>query len=277
MLVPPGDLFNPVTTAPTVPLTGWEVAAGPFGLIVLLPLVPLLRLWARANPRLALIGVGLCWLIVTTGPLTTALFMAAVSVGAGWVFGLHFLRRRELLGPRLMIALVWLGLHALILPVWWIPAAQWYGWQPSRLPVLHNIGFAYFLLRFIAWGVQWARQPDSPLRLADTVCWIFYPPCMRLGPVMLREAFLERLETWDPRARTPWRAVGKRLGLFVLGMIALGITVHNTPVLVQGQPEFFNSPQSFPTWKLVSWLYLIPIQIYFLLWTYNELACGLSL
>lgn len=276
-MLTPGELFNPLTTTPTTALTGWEVAAGPYGLIVFLPLVPLLRLLARAHPRAALIAVGLLWLVVTMGPVATAVLLVSVFAGGGWVVGLGALRQRGRIGPHTMSTLVWIGLHALVLPVWWFPSADWYGWEPSRLPVLHNIGFAYFLLRFIAWGAHLAKERHEPLRLADTICWVLYPPCMRLGPVLLRERFLQRLDAWNPHDRPPWRKVGRRLGLFALGLLALGFTIHHTPALAAGQPSFFDSPQSFPTWKLVCWFYLIPIQIYLLLWSYNELACGLGL
>ena len=275
-LLQPGQLFNPLTAPPTAPLTPWEILASPFGLVAFLALVPLVRLVARYRRRAALIGGGLLWLVGTLGPMATTIFVGGVLAGGAWVVGLAMLRRRGRIGAGAMIACVWLGLHVLVLPVWWFPSADWYGWRPSRLPLLHNIGFAYYLLRFIAWGHQLARRPEQPLRLTETLGWILYPPCMRLGPLLLRDAFLERFDAWNPAARTEWRLVLRRLGQFLLGMVALGMVVSNTPRTVPGGPSFFAAPENYSTDKLLLVLYLIPIQIYLLLWSYNELAAGLA-
>jgi D-alanyl-lipoteichoic acid acyltransferase DltB (MBOAT superfamily) len=57
----------------------------------------------------------------------------------------------------------------------------------------------------------------------------------------------------------------------------LGATLPLMPHLPAGTPSFFSSPESFPTGDLARWFYVIPIHVYLLLWTYNELAVGLSL
>lgn len=275
-MLAPGPLFNPLTVAPSEALTPSEILAGPYGLLAFLPLVPALRLVARRRRRAALVVFGLLWLVLTLGPMSTGVFLAAVAAGALWVVVLRAARLHERLSARTATVLAWLGLHVLVLPAWWWPSWNWYGWEPSRLPLLHNIGLAYFLLRFVAWGRQVARQPAEPLRPLDTACWILYPPCMRLGPVLLRDRFLERLEAWVPHARPAWREVGRRLGLFLLGGVTLGVVVHNTPHLAVGQADFFAAPEDFPTDRLLTWVYLIPVQVYLLLWTYNELAAGLA-
>jgi len=258
----PEPLFNP----------------GPFGLIAFIPLVPLLRLMARARRRFALIVCGLAWLIATTGPVATLVLLGGCLVASGWVVILGGLLHHGRLGPRLMVALVWLGLAALLFPLWWYPQWSWYGWQNgSRMAVLHNIGVAYFFLRLIAWGVELARHPRDPWRPADTICWLLYPPCMRLGPVLLRHEFLERLDVWEPSAPTPWTAVGKRFGLFFLGGIALAVITRNVPLVLPGTPDFFSAPQYYSTSQLLRVFYLVPIQVYLLLWTYNELAAALAL
>jgi len=272
----PGELFNPLTAPPTAPLTWYEILASPFGLVAFLPLAPLVRLAARRHRRAALIAGGLLWLIATLGPVATLIFLAGVSAGAAWVLALWTLRRRGRISAGPMIGLVWTGLHLLALPVWWFPGADWYGWQPSRLPLLHNIGFAYFLLRFIAWGHGLARDPRQPLRLTDTVCWILYPPCMRLGPLLLRDGFLERFDAWNPAARTDWPLVLRRLAQFLVGMTILGFVASNTPRTVPGGPSFFAAPENYSTDKLLRIVYLLPLQVYLLLWSYNELAAGLA-
>ncbi len=272
----PGALFNPLTAPASEPLTGPEMLAGPYGLLWFLPLVPLLRLAARRRPRAALITIALLWLLLTLGPTSTAFLLGWVACGAGWVLALDAWRQRGRLGPRTMLAGVWLGLHALALPLWWFPSWHFSGWQPARMPILHNLGFAYFLLRFIAWGHELAARPGTPRRLTDTICWILYPPCMRLGPVLLRETFLERLDQWQPTARPDWHTVGRRLGFFLLGCVALGVTLHNTPRVPAGQLDFFADPGAYRTDQLLACLYLIPVQIYLLLWSYNELAAALA-
>jgi D-alanyl-lipoteichoic acid acyltransferase DltB (MBOAT superfamily) len=275
-LLQPPRLFNPLLAPRSAPLSPAEIAAGPFGLMLFIFLVPLVRVAARRRPRTALIGFGLLWLVWTLGPIATGIFLAAVATGALWILALGRLRQTGRLGRGPTIALVWIGLHALVLPAWWIPSAAWYGWEPTRMPLLHNIGFAYFLLRFIAWGRQLVEGPFQPSRLSDTICWILYPPCMRLGPVLTREKFLERFDAWTPAGRPDWRAVGRRCGLFLLGGLGLGVTISNMPAVRAGAADFFSQPQQYGTDQLLSAVYLIPIQIYFLLWTYNQLANGLA-
>ncbi|MFQ5806692.1 MAG: hypothetical protein ACE5I3_09600, partial [Phycisphaerae bacterium] len=144
----PLPLFNPITAPAGQLLTGWEILAGPFGLIALIPLVPLLRLIARTRRRVALILTSLIWLLATTGPVATLVLLAGCLFASSWIIMLGRLLRDGRIGPRLTIALAWLGLAALLSPLWWYPQWSWYGWHDgSRLAVLHNIGVAYFFLR----------------------------------------------------------------------------------------------------------------------------------
>lgn len=272
----PTELFNLLLLPAGAPLTRSEMLASPFGLAVFLPLIPLLRGLARWNRRAALLGCGLLWLVLTLGPRATLIFLAAVTVGAAWVLSLAAWHARGRISRGAMLAGVWIGLHALVLPAWWFPSADWYGWQPGRLAFLHNIGLAYFLLRFIAWGVELADHPDRPARLLDTACWILYPPCMRLGPVLRRETFLERLDAWEPRVRPAWGEGAARFGLFLLGVLGVGVTIQHMPPLAAGTADFFSFPQGFSTRALLTRFYLIPVQVYLLLWSYNELAAALS-
>jgi len=279
----PEPLFNPLTAPADELLSGWEILAGPYGLIAFLPLVPLVRLAARVRRRAALAGGGLLWLAGTAGPLAALVLLAFCLVAGAWVVLLGRLVDRGRLRPRVMVALVWVGLAALIFPAWWYPQWDWYGWgQRSRMAVLHNIGLAYFFLRFVAWGVNLSREPRQPLRPLETLCWVLYPPCMRLGPVLLREEFLRRLEAWNPAAAPAWREVGQRLGLFVAGLLGLGaaglaLNLGQPSLVPAQQPDFFAAPEQYSGGALLRVFYLIPVQIYLLLWTYNELAAGLSL
>lgn len=266
----PAPLFNPLTSA--APLSPIAILAGPYGLLAFLPLIPVVLLIARRWPRAALILGGLAWLFPTLQWQTTLALLAWVAVAVAWICLLAAFRRRGSLSERVMIALVWLGLHALVFPLWWQTTHQWYR-TVSPMAALHNVGFSYFLFRFIAWGVDVAREPRLPTRLTDTVCWILYPPCMRLGPVLTREMFFERLDAWGP----PELVAGlKRFGLFILGGIGLAIVGKQLPHLVPGGPNFFARPEAFETDRLLRVFYLVPIQIYLLLWTYNELAAALS-
>lgn len=268
----PGPLFNPLVDRP--PLSPLVILAGPFGLAAFLPLVPLILLLGRRYRRAALIGGSLCWLLPTVGGPTTVILLGGLAAGVAWIAALSALRRRGTLGPRAMIALVWLGLHVLVLPLWW--QAQ-HGWYPSRMAVLHNVGFSYFLLRLVGWGVELARQPATPLRLLDTICWLLYPPAMRLGPVLRHHEFMQRLDEWDPR-RPAWRDGLKRFGWFVLGVLGLGLTMGSLERLLGHRAaDFFGRPQDWATAQLTAVFYLVPIQVYLLLWTYNELAVALSL
>lgn len=272
----PPPLFNPITAPAGELLTFWEILAGPFGLIAFLPLIPLLRLIARRDKRAALLGGGFVWMLATVGPWATLIVPAACAAAGGWLLGLARLTATKRLSPRIMIALVWIGLSAMIFPLWWYPQWAWYGWGgPSRMAVLHNLGFAYFYLRLIAWGYDLVRRPQQPLRPWETLCWLMYPPCMRLGPVLLRARFLERYDAWQPEARPPWGEIGRRLGWFLLGGALLAVVMKNMP-RAMADGDFFATPELYTTGKLVRAFYLAPIQVYLLLWIYNELAAALS-
>ena len=281
--IQPSPLFNPVTAPADQLVTGWEILSGPYGLAAFLPLVPLLRLLAVRTPRTALIVFGLVWLVGTTGPAAAGILVAGCLVAAGWVLLLARGVTSGWLGRRAMIGLVWLGLAALLSPLWWYAQWSWYGWgEPSRLAVLHNLGFAYFFLRFVAWGVRLAQEPDQALRPIETLCWILYPPCMRLGPVLLRRDFLERFDAWRPAEAVPWREVGRRFGGFLLGCVGIGlagVTLNwgEKSLVPPGSADFFAAPELYSTPALWRVFYLVPIQIYLLLWTYNELAAALGL
>ena len=274
----PQPLFNAVTAPADQLLTGWEVLAGPFGLIAFIPLIPLLRLAARAYPRAALALFSLVWLVATAGPLATLVLVAGCLVASGWIVTLGRLLRDGRIGRRLMITLVWLGPAALLFPLWWAPQTTWASWHDgSRMAALHNLGFAYFFLRVVAWGVNLTKTPHDSLRPVDTLCWLLYPPCMRLGPVLLRGEFFERLATWKPASPTPWKEIGQRFGLFLLGGVGLAVVSRNIPQVLPGTADFFAAPRDYSTGALLRVFYLVPIQIYLLLWTYNELAVALSL
>lgn len=270
----PEPLFNPLLSPQ--PLAWWELIAGPLGLLAFLPFVPLLALAARRYPRTALILAGLTWIFATLGLPSLMVFLTWLTAAVAWITLLTTLRRRDILSERVMIALVWIGLHLLTLPFWWQASFWWYGWKPGRLQVLHSIGFAYLLLRLIAWGVDQARQPGNPLRLPDTACWLLYPPCMRNGPVVLRNAFFDRLHSWQPKLRLPDRDARKRAGFAAVGLIGLGILSVNLPHVRAGQPDFFTAPQAYPTEALLRVFYGLPILVYLFLWTYNEIASALA-
>lgn len=272
-LRPPSLVFNPLVDRP--PLSPTELLAGPFGLLAFAALVPLVLIVARWRRRTALLAGALIWLVATLRVPTTLVLLGGLAVAVGWIVLLGALRRRDVLSARGVIALVWIGLHALVLPLWWHAQQSWY-LTVSRMSALHNVGFAYLMLRLIAWGTELARDPRQAPRLVDTACWLLYPPSMRLGPVTRRDTFLPRLEAWDPRRWPAWGAGLRRLALFVLGGAGLVVVGKQLPGFAAGA-DFFSTPAAFSTSALLRVFYLVPIQIYLILWTYNELAATLAL
>jgi D-alanyl-lipoteichoic acid acyltransferase DltB (MBOAT superfamily) len=268
----PGPLYNPIVHQ--TPLSFTAVLAGPFGLVAFLPLVPIVLLLVRRAPRLAILLPSAAWLLLTLRWPALLVLIAGLWAGGLWLECLAALRRRGRLSQGGMKGLVWVGLHILVLPLWWQSQQPWYA-TLSPLAALHNMGFAYYLLRFIAWGVRLAEDPHQPRRWLDTVCWLAYPPCMRLGPVLLRETFLERFDQWRSRPAPDWYGGLRRFGLFLLGGVALGFVGRHVPVIRAGG-DFFAVPEMYSTEHLLRVFYLVPIQIYLLLWTYNELAVATS-
>lgn len=275
VLPAPGPIFNPVTDplALAPPELLVAILAGPFGLLAFVPLIPLVLLLGRRWPRAALLLGGLVWLGATLRPRAALVLLGGLAVATGWVLLLGGLRRRGVLGRRGVIGLVWLGLHALVLPLWWQAQQSWY---PSPMAAFHNAGFAYYLLRFVAWGVALADDPGRPARLLESACWLVYPPCMRLGPVLRRGDFLRRLDAWDPRRSPAWAEGAGRFGLFLLGVAGIVLVGRLLPEVPAGVAHYYAAPERYPTGALLRGFYLVPVQVYLLLWTYNELACATS-
>lgn len=271
----PPPLFNPITARE--PLTVLEILAGPMGLAVFLLFVPLVRLFRRSAPHAAIIVCALAWVILTAGPLSAVVLAAGVGVGVAWIAAVAALRRRESLSPTAGVAAVWIGLTALTFPLWWWPQWPWFGWQPSRMAALHNLGFAYFYLRLIMWGVDWSRDPTLKLDFVRSLCWLAYPPIMRLGPIVRRDVFIERMTAWQSGEPIAWRELGKRVGFLVIGGVILMAVANNTPKAFATQPDYFTAPELYSSKVLWRAVYFIPIQIYLILWVYNELAAVVGL
>ncbi|MFN0134949.1 MAG: MBOAT family O-acyltransferase [Phycisphaerae bacterium] len=271
----PPPLFNPLTSPE--PLTQLEILAGPLGLLAFLLLVPLVRLARRSAPHVALIAGGVAWVVLTAGPLSAAVLAVGVGAGVLWIAAVAAMRRRGTISHSGGVAAVWLGLTALIFPLWWWPQWPWFGWQSVRMPPLHNLGFAYFYLRLIAWGVDWSREPTRALDPLRSVCWLAYPPIMRLGPIVPREVFFERLAAWRSGEPIAWREVGKRFGWLIVGGVFLVMVANNTPKPFADRADYFAAPELYSTKVLWRAVYFIPIQIYLILWVYNELAAVVGL
>lgn len=281
----PDPLFNPLTAETWG--TPAELLAGPLGLAAFLPLVPLVRVVGRRFPRIALAGSSVAWVAATAGPLSAVLLAAFIAGGAAWVHAVSVLRDDRRLSERGAVALIWIGLAAMIAPLWWQAQWSWYGWgwagspwygsPPLRTQVLHNLGFAYLFVRMVAWGVDRVRGEAMRGTWRETLCWLLYAPCQRLGPVMRRQAFVDRLHEWKPRAAPPWREIGRRLGLCLLGAAALFALESNTPHVAPGAEDFFRHPELYATDKLIRVVIHVPVLIYLILWTYNELAAATAL
>jgi D-alanyl-lipoteichoic acid acyltransferase DltB (MBOAT superfamily) len=272
--------FNPVTTS-RLP-EPQELMAGPLGLLLFLPLVPLVRWLAPRHPHLALLLPTALWLVATLNPLGALAFVGGILAGAAWIVLLGTLRNAGRLGRRPMIALVWIGLHVLVAPLWWWASWPVFGWpapdgMPVRFAPLHPVGFAYVLLRLIAWGVDWANRPGEPLRARDTLCWLFYAPGLRNGPFLLRDVFLERFAAWRPAAPVAWRPVLRHFGRALLGLTAMGLLGQAVPRIPADGADFFADPAAYSTAALLAVFYCVPVLVYFFLWTYNELAQGTAL
>ncbi len=264
--------LDPSTTP--IPPSAAELWAGPLGLLGLIPLIPLIRLAARRWPRAALLGGFLAWSTATAGPAATCVLVAWVACGQAWICILLNREREGRLARRTRLALTWIGLHLLVLPLWWVPAHAWAAWDPAnRFAALHSLGFAYLLVRLIAWGVD--ARPNQPLRPLASTCWLLYPPCSRYGPVLLRQDFLTRLDAWLPAARPDYAFIARRIASALIGLILLGILAKNMPRAEETRSVLLT-PQHYDTQTLLRAFYFIPSQIYLLLWSYSELALGLA-
>ncbi len=263
-----------------------EAMAGPAGLLLFLGLIPFVRLLARWNKTAGIVLPAAAWLLLTGGVLPGAVLVGWVAVATGFVVLLLRLRRSGRLGRDAGLALLWIGLGALFLPLWWKADFAWYGWfdletRPIgwldfRPSPLHFLGFAYYYLRLLGWGRRELLEPGSPGDWRATLCWLAYAPTMRLGPLIERDAFAEQFRTWDPRGPIAWRRVFYHFGLLVGGGVVAGVLGHNLGIAMR-PGDFLSEPEKFSTAALLGLLYGVPIALYLFLWLYNELAavCGL--
>lgn len=265
----PTPLFNPYTDPQPADPLAW--LAGPAGLVAFVPIALLLRILPRRAFAVGLVLASLVWLGLTLRPIAALVLLGWLGTAVGWLLLLTALRRRALLSKAMMIACVWIGLHALVAPFWWWAHP---GWYPAPTAFLQSVGLAFFLLRLIAWGHELARAPQQPLTPTATLCWLLYPPCMRLGPVLLRRDFLAR---WPVALRRgpQWRAALPRAGWFLVGAALLSVIGKQLPA-ARGGTDFFAAPAGYTTPELLRVFYLIPLHIYLLLWTYSELAATLG-
>ncbi len=269
----PTPLFNPIIDP--VPLAGrTEFFAGPYAILAYFPLIPLVVLLARRWPRAAIAAAGIGWLALTAQPIAAAILVGGLLLSVAYIELLARGRRSGALSERGMIALVWIGLHALVFPLWWFAHP---GWLPSRMAALHAGGFAYCLLRLISWGVDYAKSPGEAMKLGDTLAWLLYSPVVRNGPVLRRADFVERLREWRPVGPRPWARVGYRLALAIGGASLMVVLMSNIPTVNRGATDFFAAPQAYSTSSLLRVFYLVPIQVYLFLWTYNELVAAAAL
>ncbi len=275
VLSPPEIPFNPLVS--DTGLDRIALAAGPMGLLIYAFFVPMTRWLGARRKHVAIIAPALLWLFATLGPGFVP-FVLWLLVGAGWVVALAWLRRRGVLGERGMVALVWIGLHAWIAPLWW--RATWafvYGWPPgSHLAPLHAAGFAYVMLRLIAWGVDWAREPTGRMRWRDTVAWLLYPPGLRFGPMLFREQFIERFNAWRPDAPPPWRDIINHGVSAVGGLLLLVGVLVTLPARGDGV-DFFSQPDAYTTAELLRVCYGVPLTVYLFLWAYHRIALAMGL
>lgn len=272
----PTPLYNPLITPIGQEPSAWELLAGPAGLIAFLPLIPLVRLLGTVERRWAIIATALTWVVATSGFATGFALMALALLGLGAVeavAGAAHLRATSQTVARLLI---WGTMTALVAPLWWFAQVSWYGWEAARPAVLHNAGFAYMYLRLIAWGIERTGGAQARSGLIDSLAWLLYAPTLRLGPVVSRHDFLERLADWDPRRAVDWREAGRRGAYFLVGAVALGTCVALVPRVASAGADFYSTPAAYSTGALLRVLYCVPLQVYLMLWVYNELAATLA-
>lgn len=273
----PTPLFNPLIAPVGQEPTPWELLASPAGLFVFFLLIPLTRLLATYERRFAIISLAVVWVIATAGMMTCVAIFGAAIFGLVCVEAIAAGVRTSRVSTAFAKGLVWIVMTAALSPLWWFAQVEWYGWQGARPAVLHNAGFAYLYLRLIAWGVERAGAASAPAGLVDSLAWLLYVPSQRLGPLVTRHDFLERMNAWNPRGAIEWKAAGRRFALFVLGGAALVICVNQIPKVTLGAPDFFTAPSAYATEALLRVLYGVPTQVYLMLWTYNELAATMGL
>lgn len=266
----PQPLFNPLISPE--PLKPRHLIAGPLGLLAFLPFAILLRFVPVRYWPAAMMIASLIWLVVTLRPMTASIFLAFLGASLTFLYGLRSLRRSGRVNARVGIALVWIVLHAMLVPLWWWSHPDWY---PSPMAPLHAVGFAYLLLRLIEWGVSICNDPSQPMPLAPACAWLLYPPAMRNGPVVRWQDFIGRWQSFTTQPN--WRAALPRFALLALGLAALSLAVAITPKVQPGEPDFFSAPSAYSTGQLLTLCYLVPIQVYLFLWSYAEIAAAISI
>lgn len=275
--------FNLLTAPEALRPTPLELIAGPYGLLLFLPLAPLLRLMGRWHRFAAFASVPLLWNVLTLGPLSTGILYAGSLLGAVFAEMLRRMYVRGIISTRVGIALIWIGLNALALPLWWQASWGWYTWTSSMVAPLHQIGAAYILLRLIAFGVDLLRAPERAPRWDVVVAWLFYPPITRLGPILFYQQFAERYDRWRHDAPFDAKTFLRHFGMGCLGGVTIGVcNIALIPQVPALGADYFARPQDYTTAQLITLIYAISVMVYCMLWSYSRFAraaghaCGLE-
>jgi alginate O-acetyltransferase complex protein AlgI len=252
----------------------WDVPRGPLGVFAYLPFVPLFWLMPARATRTFLIATSLLVWYATLGPafvvflLTLLVYYFAVTVGVAGSPEVDPRTRR-----RRLVAAV-LALHA---PYVWLLFKPMPGFLPSlgesinvQTNYLHWCGLAYIHLKTIVVVVDHLEGSLGRITVLDYFAFMLFAPTFKMGPLYRYDHFVNQLA--DAKSHVQIRKGLLRIGI---GLLRLGVMCFFFQKQIR--PELFTAPETIAYYKLFISCALKPLELYFWLAGYCDIAVGMGL
>lgn len=250
----------------------WDVPRGPLGVLFFLPFVPLFWWLPQGRVGPAIILTSLLVSYATLGPAFVALIVGLITFYLVITVAADRARQGADVSPR-FIAVTVLVLHLPYVALLFVPSPYFLppmGGEIVHLTnYLHWCGLAYLHLKAVLVAVDRLQERISPVRVIDYLAFMLFPPTFRMGPLYRFDHFVTQLG--DSR-----RSVDLRKGLvrIAAGFVRLAVMLFLTRQI--RWPAMYDEPHSISYYKLLLSGALKPLELYFWIAGYCDIAVGLG-
>jgi len=257
----------------------YNALAVPFGVVFLLPFVPVFWLlpprWLRAG--IIVMSVALA---VLTWPWQWCVTLGLVVLYGYLIIAVCQARAgpadRDPEASKSWVRFAW---SAVLIA--YVPALIWpkFQWLPAEPAVVQHpyywvawLGLAYLSIRILHVAIDVVHGKLTRVRFVDYVAYAIFAPILRMGPIMRFGDFVSQLETWPQRLTR--RDVGIGLARIALGLLRMGLMLFlMNEVIADG---FRESPQHFGWSVVLISAAVSPFTIYLWVCGYADIAIGLG-
>lgn len=262
----------------------WDVPRGPLGVLLYLPFVPLFWITPARATRAFLIATSLFVWYATLGPafvmFTVALLAYYFLATKMLTKGGRIVRRnarvdswKAVPAPNAMIALAAVVMHLpfialLIRPMpWFLPSLG--DSILVRTNYLHWCGLAYMHLKAVHVVIDRLQGRLERLNIDDYLAYMLFAPTFKMGPLYRYELFISQIA--DAQRNVQIRQGLIRIGI---GLLRLGVMVFF--IERQISRHFFTDPQTLHYHKVLVSFIFVPMELYFWLAGYCDIAIGIG-